>query len=81
MYPPVVCFCGNSLGELFSAFEFWRNKLLEDYCIKNKIEINSESARFARIKVPLKEVLDALFLNKECCRSRIMNYVGFDECY
>lgn len=81
MYPPIVCFCGNSLGELYPAFAEWRIKLIEEYCKANGLIANSESVVFARTKVALKDVLDALHLKKECCRSRIMNYTAFDEFY
>lgn len=65
MYPYIVCFCGRPLGHLFPAFRA--------LCERHRAS--------PRAKEPIGYILDALRVNKPCCRLRLMTGAEFKDYY
>lgn len=63
MYPPIVCLCGRSLGELIPLF----------YALRRQ-KTNADG-----VVEPLGDVLDGLKLTQQCCRARILTCVEMKE--
>lgn len=69
MYPYIRCFCGRTLGQIYDAYLAYKEALIKE---KTK-DINKT------VDVPLAEVFEALHIDLECCRSRLLTQVEYKE--
>lgn len=81
MYPYIRCFCGRSLGDLYSLYLILRHEayikaLGEDNDMDPIILAITEG-----VNVNMEEILDQLMIFTDCCRGRMITQVQFKEVY
>lgn len=81
MYPYICCkSCGFSLGDKYA---FYKEKMLQ----KHKKAIDSNETNKYKVHdaiaygITAEDVLDSLFIEKECCRAAIMTQVLILDSY
>ena len=80
MYPYIVCFCGRSIGDIYDLF----NKMRED---RNKevfgdVELDPTATALSELlRADISDIFEALHLENDCCRARIMSQVEFKDLY
>lgn len=81
MFPYIVCYCGRSLGDIYPVFKEMRKQRYQEYLKKDSdIEI-VKLMTSTKIDVKLGDILDALNINCECCRVRLLTQVEYSEYY
>jgi len=85
MYPPIICKCGRSLGDLFDVYKKIREDRIQadlEERIKNKRKIVVENIKIsADNNIEMGDVLDKLKLDLDCCRDSLLTWVEFKELY
>lgn len=82
MFPYIVCWCGRSIGDLFPLFNAMKQEKYEEYCKKNGIVIEPKRVTVSSdVHVDVGDILDALHLHTDCCRSRMITQIEFKEYY
>lgn len=80
MYPPIVCVCGNSLGDVYDEYEARKvEEVLKFYDSLGVDYIDPTYMHLARDGVMMGKVLDELHITTECCRSRLLTNVLISE--
>jgi DNA-directed RNA polymerase subunit N (RpoN/RPB10) len=80
MYPPIVCFCGRSLGDLCDAFQLLKKRKI-DIALAGK-QIDPDFIHVStQVNIQLGDILDALGVQMECCRARMLTYTEFKNYY
>lgn len=82
MYFPIVCTCGQSLGDLADAFKMIRHLRTQEAIIKAGRYIDpSILGTVDDLQPALGKDLTALGLVSQCCRLRMLSCVEFKEVY
>ena len=82
MYSYITCYCGRPIGDIDDLFLELRRFVCYNYLTENNIETLPDMLPSdERLQVDLNEVFDALHLDTECCRARIMSQIKFTELY
>lgn len=80
MFPPIVCFCGRSIADICDLFKALKAEKLAS--IGGRDNILPEMLAFTEeANVEMGDILDALHLNLECCRSRLLGLVEYKNVY
>ena len=83
MYPYITCYCGRSLGDLYDLFKEMRLKKYINF-MKEHPELNIDPYMIPYcddISIPLRDVFEALNINLQCCRARMLTQVEYKELY
>lgn len=81
MYPYIVCLCGRSIGDLYDLFKQMKlEKIIELYGTSENIDPTLLSI-CEDTKLRLDDVFEALNINMDCCRVRMMTMVEFKDLY
>lgn len=82
MYPLILCVCGRSLGDLYDLYAEMRRDKYREFFAKSGIEIRPDYIPIAGdITVETGDILDALHLHLECCRTKMITQVLWEEVY
>lgn len=80
MYPYITCFCGISIGDLADAFKAMRLAKIQKLLGKEDTQIKPEFIRYNEdIQIDVKDILDALLIEHDCCRLRLMSQAEMSE--
>lgn len=78
----IVCHCGRSIGDLYPVYSALRNMIMDAELKKLGRNISPDRLHLATDFQPrLGGVLDQLGINLECCRTRFLTSVEFEELY
>lgn len=78
----VVCHCGRSIGELYPIYTALRQEVMDRELAKLGRDIAPDLTYLATDFQPeLGEILDNLGVELECCRTRFLTSVEFDDLY
>jgi len=83
MYPPIVCGCGRSLGDIYDVYKYLRKLEIEKKINETK-RANVLPEHFMssyEIEVEVGKILTDLGLTLECCRNNMLSCVEFRELY
>lgn len=82
MFPYVTCWCGRSLGDLFPLYQELKRRKYEEYFKKTGIEIAPTRVPICTdVQIDVGDILDALHIKCECCRTRMISQIEFKEYY
>lgn len=82
MLCPVVCHCGKQLSAYYDAFKRMREERMEAVLSKHKGKVTPDMISTSDDLQPeLKDVLDAMRLDRDCCRMVILTSSDFTEYY
>lgn len=80
MYPYIRCYCGRPLGEIYELFKAMRLRAI----MAAKGEEDTAPDRLSVAEVPqvsLNDIFQALHIDMDCCRARLMTQAEFCEYY
>jgi DNA-directed RNA polymerase subunit N (RpoN/RPB10) len=82
MYPPILCMCGRSLGDLYDLFQAMRVLAYVKAYAEAGFDIDPANLPVSEsIQVLLWPDLVALHIHLDCCRARMLTAVEFKSLY
>lgn len=82
MYPYIVCFCGQSLGDIYELFKELRRRKIKAHLEKLGYDVLPELFQFSDdVDVSAGDILDKLHVKQQCCRGRLLTQVEYKEYY
>lgn len=80
MYPFIVCFCGNSVGDIYDLYKAMKlSKYVEVYD-ETQLDIDPSLLAISdNIQLELSDVFDDLNVDMDCCKTRLMGMVMMTE--
>jgi DNA-directed RNA polymerase subunit N (RpoN/RPB10) len=78
----ITCHCGRSIGDLYPIYNALRQEVIDEELKSLGRDISPDLTYLATDFQPkLGEILDKLEINLECCRTRFLTSVEFDDLY
>lgn len=79
MATSVLCYeCGEYLGAVFRFIEMAKQGYNKEIVAKSNIDVDKIDL-CGTVEAPIGFILDAVNLNKICCRKNIIGYVDFSQ--